>query len=307
LWATLIIVFPTPHEGGAFLIRYKDQEWRLDPGKELATSPRSSVTEVGYAAFYSDVEHEVMPVTSGHRITLTYNLYLEPIPSLASSPPLPLLAPGRPGNLNPEFIILKSTLQELLADSSFLPDGGRIGFGLSHQYPYIRSLAESIENAGILPDSDEDEDGESLRLPAFGRLHGVIGILKGIDLTLYKVCTEELGLRAQVRMLYEYWDGEVKVLLDRVIELADVYDEDTRIPDVLEVDYGGEAISATDESVMVDLDPGLAVEWVSEPRQGLNRVKTGFVTIPGDGSRDFIYGDPCVIVEVGNAADRKTL
>jgi hypothetical protein len=55
------------------------------------------------------------------------------------------------------------------------------------------------------------------------------------------------------------------------------------------------------------VDPGLAVEWVSEPRKGLNQVKTGFVTVPGDSSCEYIYGDMCLIVEIGNAADRKTL
>jgi len=32
--------------------------------------------QIQWAAFYSDCEHEVLPVTSGHRITITYNLYL---------------------------------------------------------------------------------------------------------------------------------------------------------------------------------------------------------------------------------------
>lgn len=37
----------------------------------------SSQTEnIQWAAFYSDCEHEVLEVTSGHRITLTYNLYM---------------------------------------------------------------------------------------------------------------------------------------------------------------------------------------------------------------------------------------
>jgi hypothetical protein len=32
--------------------------------------------EIQWAAFYSDCEHEVIEVKSGHRITLTYNLYV---------------------------------------------------------------------------------------------------------------------------------------------------------------------------------------------------------------------------------------
>jgi hypothetical protein len=30
---------------------------------------------IQWAAFYSDCEHEVLEVTAGHRVTLTYNLY----------------------------------------------------------------------------------------------------------------------------------------------------------------------------------------------------------------------------------------
>jgi hypothetical protein len=30
---------------------------------------------IQWAAFYSDCEHEVLEVTNGHRLTLTYNLY----------------------------------------------------------------------------------------------------------------------------------------------------------------------------------------------------------------------------------------
>jgi hypothetical protein len=32
--------------------------------------------DIKWAAFYSDCEHEVLEITSGHRITLTYNLYM---------------------------------------------------------------------------------------------------------------------------------------------------------------------------------------------------------------------------------------
>lgn len=35
----------------------------------------SDHASIRWAAFYSDCEHEVLDVISGHRITLTYNLY----------------------------------------------------------------------------------------------------------------------------------------------------------------------------------------------------------------------------------------
>lgn len=32
---------------------------------------------IGIVAFYTDIEHEITPVTSGFRIAFTYNLFLE--------------------------------------------------------------------------------------------------------------------------------------------------------------------------------------------------------------------------------------
>ena len=69
-----MIVFPTPHEGGALRIRHRGQGWIFDSGQELAAKGQLSI---GYAAFFSEIEHEVVPVTSGHRVTLTYNLYFD--------------------------------------------------------------------------------------------------------------------------------------------------------------------------------------------------------------------------------------
>ena len=40
---------------------------------------------IDYVAFFSDVEHEVAPVISGHRVTLTYNLYFDNAEGTASS------------------------------------------------------------------------------------------------------------------------------------------------------------------------------------------------------------------------------
>ena len=48
---------------------------------------------IQWAAFYSDCEHEVLPVLSGYRVTITYNLYyikdpLQTRPQVVRSLPL---------------------------------------------------------------------------------------------------------------------------------------------------------------------------------------------------------------------------
>jgi predicted 2-oxoglutarate/Fe(II)-dependent dioxygenase YbiX len=67
MFATLIIVLPSIYSGGALVVRHRDQEVRLD-----LACPEPS--EVAFAAFYADCVHEVLPITSGYRLALVYNL-----------------------------------------------------------------------------------------------------------------------------------------------------------------------------------------------------------------------------------------
>jgi predicted 2-oxoglutarate/Fe(II)-dependent dioxygenase YbiX len=67
MFATLILVLPSMSAGGELVVRHKDREARLD----LRCDDPS---EVVFAAFYADCVHEVLPVTSGYRLALVYNL-----------------------------------------------------------------------------------------------------------------------------------------------------------------------------------------------------------------------------------------
>ena len=66
MFGSLVVCLPSEFTGGALVTRHQGHEVTFD---------WSSSTTTHWAAFFSDVEHEVLPVTSGHRITLTYNLY----------------------------------------------------------------------------------------------------------------------------------------------------------------------------------------------------------------------------------------
>lgn len=66
---TLIIVLPSAHAGGELIVRHDGRENTLD----LRTLDPG---ELPYAAFYADCEHEVRPVTEGHRVCLVYNLIM---------------------------------------------------------------------------------------------------------------------------------------------------------------------------------------------------------------------------------------
>ncbi|KAF9256775.1 hypothetical protein L218DRAFT_911022, partial [Marasmius fiardii PR-910] len=77
-FASLVIVFPTPHVGGQLVLSCKGKEFTFDSGTILSRFGRSSddTSTITFIAFSSVVKQEVLPVTSGHRITLTYNLYI---------------------------------------------------------------------------------------------------------------------------------------------------------------------------------------------------------------------------------------
>ena len=74
-----------------------------------------------WAAFFSDLEHEVLLVTSGYRVTLTYNLYYS--------------APSIPTQLfDVTTIGLYQELSSALQTPHFMRDGGTLGFFCQHKY-----------------------------------------------------------------------------------------------------------------------------------------------------------------------------
>ena len=69
--ATLVIALPASGEGGELAVRHHGRETVVEM---LSDDP----SELTFAAFYADCEHEIRPVTKGHRICLVYNLMLTP-------------------------------------------------------------------------------------------------------------------------------------------------------------------------------------------------------------------------------------
>jgi len=68
---TLVVSLPSSHTGGELLIEHN--------GETVAY--QASATEVSVAAFYADCRHEVKPVRTGCRVTLTCNLLLDSDPA----------------------------------------------------------------------------------------------------------------------------------------------------------------------------------------------------------------------------------
>lgn len=68
MFGTLVICLPSAHEGGEVVVKHCGEK------KVFKTSNATQ----SYACWYSDVSHEVLPVTSGYRWVLTFNLAIDP-------------------------------------------------------------------------------------------------------------------------------------------------------------------------------------------------------------------------------------
>ena len=123
LFGSLVCLLPSTHEGGNLLLRHRDRKLTFDGQALLQGAPPASIAWVG---FFGDVEHEVALVTSGHRITITFNLYFEP----NFARPVPQATSH----------LFKSALKKLINDPLLSSVHPCLGFGLEYAYPFERAV-----------------------------------------------------------------------------------------------------------------------------------------------------------------------
>lgn len=97
--------------GGQLAVRHVGREIVFD----WADSEKPSIQ---WAAFFSDCEHEVLEVTQGHRLTLTYNLFWTSYG--------PALMANRLDTLDKESFHFLASLKALLDCPTFLPRGNSV-------------------------------------------------------------------------------------------------------------------------------------------------------------------------------------
>ncbi|KAF6798806.1 oxidoreductase [Colletotrichum sojae] len=117
----LVVCLPMEHKGGEFAVRQDGRSHTFDWGAN------SEKPLIQWAAFYSDCEHEVFEVKSGHRVTMTYNLYATPG---SSSPARQLPA------FSPASLPLYGKINALVASKRFQRKDRIIGFYSTHAYPH---------------------------------------------------------------------------------------------------------------------------------------------------------------------------
>lgn len=152
---SLVVCLPVRFDGGALAVRHKLEEVVYDWSKHT-TLPNHPCVQ--WAAFYSDCEHEVREVTSGHRITLTYNLFLSPGTGLATC---------RPSSLDRSRLPLVAPLKAMLRNDKFMPKGGYLGIHMAHRYPHTHPrLNQFVPNMLKGVDMAVHESISILGLPA---------------------------------------------------------------------------------------------------------------------------------------------
>ncbi|KZV92870.1 hypothetical protein EXIGLDRAFT_646774 [Exidia glandulosa HHB12029] len=252
MFGSLVVNFPTTYEGGALVLRHDGREHVHDP----SAVPYTSANQVAWAAFYSDVEHEVLPVLSGYRVTLTYNLYF----SDDSHAP-----PAKPPFLEP----LVSAFRQVMNDDSFR-NGGRLGFGLNHQYAVrVDGIEDCLDNLS--------ED------------------LKGIDRALFQAA-QAAGLYPALRLAYEI-DNSGTYLFDHVLAMPDQVENWSSEM----VDAGGEMIACTEDHVERDVQMYLeenAIEWVTPRTSSHTLVEDHCVWYGNQPSIEYVYAHLVLIASV---------
>ncbi|KAH9953970.1 hypothetical protein BC827DRAFT_1272990 [Russula dissimulans] len=264
---SLIIIFPTPHEGGTFFLTHENNKWFFDDGPELAAAPDPTI---GYVAFFGDISHAVTPVISGHCVTLTYELYLgdvEPVPGNGSAS----------GNLIPRAHerAFRENLEALLENPEFLPDGGTLGFGLRHVYPI---------NDGI---------------------KHVYGLLKGSDAVVYRSACA-LGFEPLLYMIYEWEPPDMKSteggLIERLVDFAEYYpDSEDRLDLTTIIRKEGGIVVCQDLDSYLNEDGAYGrpekIEWVT-PNTTYNEQESTYLNMMGnEPALGFVYGDLCLVLK----------
>ncbi|KAJ7368822.1 hypothetical protein DFH08DRAFT_832358 [Mycena albidolilacea] len=285
---SLVVIFPTDHTGGELTLDHDGQKWTFDAAAKLTEF--NSTPSLAYIAFYSDVTHAMEPVLTGYRVTLTYNLFLSERVNKVVVGHRIVPAAER------EF---EDALRALLARPNFLPKGGLLAYGLSHQYPIPTSVAK----------------GSS-------RLGHVLQLLKGSDARIRTV-SERVGLTTNVKMLYDSAEKDYArksgydVIADDILDTEYVYDNadyDMRLRD--EIEKMGVIIERSAERTQelkkkaeekgsyywVDdeaRDPveGVAVHWVTQIT-GLNQVASAYMMYGNDASIEHVYGNAAIFVTI---------
>ena len=190
---TLVLSLPVAGAGGELVVRHRDRETVID----MTTAEPS---ELVHAAFYADCEHEIRPVTEGHRVCLVYNLTV-------ADRGIPLDAPDHAAEV-------EAIAAELRARCRDPETSGKVVWVLEHDY------SEAGLAFGALKNADD----------AVGRVLAAAAERAGCSLHAAIVHVQEVGAAQFNGDGYDDLDDE------NYYEMLEVDDVDCRLDDWVGMD-----------------------------------------------------------------------
>jgi hypothetical protein len=174
VFGTLVLCLPVSFSGGSLVLRHGSVRrfvWETDG--DFGFGRQDDSYPVQWAAFYSDVDHEIEPVADGTRVTLTW--------LLRRATGTPLLR--QPAAREPD---LEAELMAALANPRFLPSGGTLGVPCTHLY---------TATAGRTPFAGSLTEGRASGLKGRDRLVAVAALRAGLSSRvrpyLFETCGDE--------------------------------------------------------------------------------------------------------------------
>ncbi|KAB5589566.1 Extracellular metalloprotease [Ceratobasidium theobromae] len=132
MFATMVVILPSLFEGGAVHLAHGNESKVIDVGGP------ASVFQTTVIAWYTDIMHEVKPITSGYRLALAYNLIRS-----SSDPSIPPLTAPLHDPCAVELKNALSTWVTALKDGKDAPT--KLGWLLEHQYSRMNMRGSALK------------------------------------------------------------------------------------------------------------------------------------------------------------------
>ncbi|GBE87215.1 hypothetical protein SCP_1004620 [Sparassis crispa] len=292
MFGSLVVVFPTRHEGGSLVLRHDAKEWPLDFARILAEQSGPSRALLGPAARGLGVQS----------LTSSESQFKERFRALLDAPVF-LPRGGHLGfglrhkyPLNTDFSRgfhsdedEDTDLDEDMYEGTDEDPNANVDAGANQEV--VRASVDNTKS------EEEPDNTESEEEPADQKvsLQHLLAYLKGSDAALLHAC-RELSLRVSVRLLYK--GHKADTLADRVLDLTEGAMDD---PLWCNVRYHGGKLLSDTENVRRDME----VRWVTTPPKE-NLLSSPFVAYGNEASIGYAYMYLCLLVDVGKAGKRAT-
>jgi hypothetical protein len=220
-------------------------------------------TEAAFIAFPRDAELEVMPVTSGYRVSLIYYLTTNYIKYDETAD---LTIP----DAEDIELDIKNAMADLLENSPISDRGGYIGFGLSYEYFF---QGHDVQMSSILPD------------------------LQGIDSAIQRACASlSLGVELKVYYTENGNEGTGEGALSNRFIHANEYGARNAIAYEIKDRGDGELVWNLDSRGDAE-DGDVSIIWV-KPLVRPNSYTTKFIASGEAAALEYAYYELCLVVSV---------